>query len=123
MKERSKILLIDDDEDFCLYVKKALEAGEEYELTYSLNGPEGIAMAKRISPDLILVDIMMPGMSGDEVAEKLLSLDSTHDIPVAFITALATRKDEGKIGERYFISKPVTLGNLPKQVKSILKTG
>ncbi|MBA4397067.1 MAG: hypothetical protein C0394_06770 [Syntrophus sp. (in: bacteria)] len=71
-----------------------------------------IIMASKEPPDLILPDIIMPELSGGHVAEQLLENPATADIPVLFITAIASRTQVqsqlGKIGGRSFIAKPVT---------------
>ncbi|MDD5613885.1 MAG: response regulator, partial [Candidatus Omnitrophica bacterium] len=85
---RKKVLLIDDEEDFCHFVKLNLEDTGKFEVFTSGNGSEGIEIAKNEKPDIILLDLLMPVMDGSEVAEHLLRNEPTRKIPIVFVTAL-----------------------------------
>lgn len=119
-----KILIIDDEDDFCYFVKLNLEQTGKFEVLVATNGAVGINLAKTQQPDLILLDILMPGMNGSEVAEILLNDTATRHIPVVFLTALAKKgeveKSKGRIGGREFIAKPVTTEELIFKIESIL---
>lgn len=110
--KKIRILLIDDEEDFGYFVKLNLEKTGRFEVTTTTSGAKGIIMVSKEPPDLILLDIIMPELSGGHVAEQLLENPATADIPVLFITAIASRTQVqsqlGKIGGRSFIAKPVT---------------
>ncbi len=103
---RSKILVIDDEDDFCEFVKWSLEKTGKYEVVVSTDGAAGIALAEAEQPVLILLDIRMPQMNGAEVADHLLHSDSTRDIPIAFITGLL-QKDEVKKRSGYIHRLPI----------------
>ena len=122
---RSKILVIDDEGDFCEFVKWSLEKTGKYEVVASTDGATGIALAETEQPELILLDIRMPQMNGAEVADHLLHSDITRDIPIAFITGLLqkneVRKRSGYIHGFPFITKPVTKVELVQQVESVLE--
>ena len=90
---RKKILIVDDEKDILLMLEKRLIA-EGYSVLTADNGKDAITIAKSKSPDLVILDVVMPGMDGCEVAEKLKDDYSTQDIPVIFLTALLTRKEE-----------------------------
>ena len=124
MQRKKKILLIDDEEDFCFFVKLNLEQTGKYEVFTATNGSSGLIMASREHPDLVLLDIIMPEMSGGQVAELLADNPKTKDIPVLFITAIASRSEvqsqEGVIGGRRFIAKPVTPAELMHKIDPIL---
>lgn len=109
---KTRILLIDDEEDFSYLVKLNLEKTGKFTVTTAASGPEGLILAAKEHPDLILLDIIMPELSGGQVAEQLLENPETADIPVLFVTAIASRTEvqsqQGKIGGRRFIAKPVT---------------
>jgi len=83
-------------------------------------------MASKEHPDLILLDIIMPEMSGGQVAEQLLDSPKTKNIPILFITAIASRKvvqsQEGIIGGRNFIAKPVTPEELMAKINGVFKS-
>lgn len=120
-----KILLIDDELDFCHFVKLNLEKTGCYEVLVATDGPQGLKLAKDQKPDLILLDILMPGMNGSEVAENLLLNNSTKDIPIIFVTAIARKKEVeehyGNIGGRTFLAKPVTPEELIDNIERILE--
>lgn len=65
-----KIVIIEDDIDICNMIKKFLE-NNKYSVQYALNGIEGINLCKSFVPDLIILDIMLPGLNGDDVLQKL----------------------------------------------------
>lgn len=90
-----KILIIDDEEDFCFFVKKNLEAISNYEIITANKGKKGIQIARKKKPDLILLDIMMPGIDGFEVLKRLKANEETQNIPVIMLTA--KDEDESKI--------------------------
>lgn len=82
-----KILIVDDDANSRAVLCDAL-AGEPYTLLESPDGAQAIQMACRESPDLILLDIMMPGCDGDLVLRRLKEQEETRNIPVIMVTAL-----------------------------------
>jgi CheY-like chemotaxis protein len=90
---KKKILLIDDEEDFCFFVKLNLEKTGRFEVLTTTSGANGVIMASRERPDLILLDIIMPEMGGGQVAELLLENPRTRNIMVMFITAIASRRE------------------------------
>ncbi len=124
-RRKKKILLIDDEEDFCFFVKLNLEQTGKYEVMTATTGSQGLIMASEDPPDLILLDIIMPEMSGGQVAELLLENPKTKDTSVLFITAIASRSEvqsqEGVIGGRRFIAKPVTPLELMAKIDPILE--
>ncbi len=126
MESKKKILIIDDEEDFCFFVKGNLENTGEFDVLVTTSGKEGIKLACGEKPDLILLDINMPEMSGDEVAQILSNRYETKEIPVVFLTALLTKDEVGnesmaRIGKRNYIAKPVTTNELVTAIRGILK--
>lgn len=123
---KKRILLIDDEKDFCFFVKANLENTGDFEVTTTTRGKEGIKLAQKEKPDLILLDIMMPEMPGDEVAEILLNNPETSKIPIIFLTAIVTKKEMGdeaikKIGKQNFIAKPITSEELADSINRVLR--
>ena len=120
-----KILIVDDEEDFCYFVKLNLEETKQFEVLTAHNGPEGIEMAIRYHPDLILLDIIMPKMMGTEVAEALRSNEATKNIPILFVTAILKREEVGvkrrKFGGNIFLFKPVTLDELIHEMGAMIR--
>jgi len=125
MVGKKKILLIDDEEDFCFFVKGNLESTGEFEVVAATTGKEGIELARIEKPDLILLDIVMPELSGDEVAEAMLGDPKSNKIPIIFLTAIVPKEEIGtetvkKIGRHNFIAKPVTTEELVAGIKKVL---
>jgi len=126
MAEKKKVLLIDDEKDLCFFLKANLENTGEFDVLVSTRGDKGIELAQREEPDLILLDILMPGMSGDEVAEILLENPATAKIPIIFLTAMVTKEEIGDValkkrGGRNFIAKPITTEELVGAIKMVLE--
>lgn len=126
MAARYRILVVDDEEDFCYFVKNNLEDTGEFDVLTANNGEQGIAIAKEASPDLILLDIIMPGLSGTEVAENLLQDPQTRQIPIIFLTAVVTKEELGpqtlrEIGGNNFIAKVVETSELVGAIKEVLR--
>ena len=84
-----RILHVDDDEDIQVIVQLALEVVGDFELLQFGDGPAAIKAVAGFSPDLLLLDVMMPGMSGNEVWKSITDDPSIEPIPVIFITAKA----------------------------------
>jgi CheY-like chemotaxis protein len=134
LEEKTKLLIIDDEEDACIFTKSILEKTGRYEVIFSTKAKEGINLAKSHRPDLILLDVRMPDMDGAEVAQHLSEDEATQAITIVFLTALAipmaflvslleneTLKKETKQGDGYyFIQKPVTAKELVERLDSVL---
>ncbi len=123
LRNKLKILLIDDEADFCYFVKLNLEKTGRFEVLTATNGQDGIVLASRELPDLIILDVVMPGLGGGEVAARLQESHKTGHIPILFITAIASRTQvqahEGLIGGRKFIAKPVTPDELMAKIDGL----
>jgi signal transduction histidine kinase len=122
MKDKPVILVVDDQPQN-IELLEAYLVPQGYEIVKAANGEEALALAAEL-PDLILLDIMMPKMSGFEVLEKLRADEKTRLIPVVMITALREIEDRVKALEAGcddFISKPFDKVELLARVKSILK--
>ncbi|MCL2168954.1 MAG: response regulator [Defluviitaleaceae bacterium] len=107
--ERKTVLLIDDMDSFLLVLEEMLK--DEYDVLVSLDGEDGLETAKVTMPDLVILDIMMPGMSGYEVLEALKADDSTASIPVILCSSTDSQEDLAKrtaLGACGFIKKPFT---------------
>src|SRR5574344_1703131 len=102
-------VMIVDDVDANVLLLKLLLTKAGYKTTTAYNGKDALNLVSRTSPDLILLDIMMPVMDGHEVAEKLKGMPDKRDIPIIFLTALNSPEDivKGfKNGAADYISKP-----------------
>jgi len=115
-----RILIIDDEPDVLLILGKRL-ATAGYGVIKAASGREGLIRAKVDRPDLIILDMMMPEMSGEEVAQELKADSETRSIPVLFLTALFTKRDETAkghaVGGQTFFAKPYDPEELLAEVK------
>ena len=108
IKQNPVVLAVDDTPEN-LDVVKGILAGD-YTVKAAINGQMALKIVEKSPPDLILLDIMMPGMSGYEVCEQLKANPATRDIPVIFLTAMEQTTDEAKgfeLGAADYITKPV----------------
>lgn len=97
--------------------------GDSYALKVAIDGPRALAIARKTPPDIILLDVMMPGMSGYEVCEQLKQDPMTAHIPVIFVTALSEVTDEARgfeLGAVDYITKPVSAPLVQARVKTHL---
>lgn len=121
--ERSTILVVDDSPDNLSLISGLLK--DLYKLKVANNGEKAIKIAQTDSkPDLILLDIMMPGLSGYDVCKMLKADTATRDIPIIFLTAMAGAEDEKKgleLGGADYITKPISPPILLARVKTQLQ--
>jgi len=123
MKEINKKILIIDDEPVNIKFLKTMLKPAGYKLISANNGVEGLKLARDENPDIVLLDITIPGMNGYEVTEKLKSDHSTRDIPIILITALDGLDDKLRgieAGADDFLSKPVNPGELLARMQAAL---
>ncbi len=119
-----RTILVIDDEPVNIQVLSRKLKWEGLGVLTAKNGREGLELAKSGSPDLILLDIMMPGMDGFEVCQKLREDERTKSIPVIFVTAQNSKqgKLEGlKAGAVDYITKPIDLEETTARIRSQLK--
>lgn len=116
-----QLLLIDDNEDILTYVSSVL--ADSYTITTASNGQEGIEAARAIIPDIVISDVMMPGIDGLELLETLKSDQLTNHIPIILLTAKGSNesKIEGlKLHADDYISKPFNEEELSLRLRNIL---
>jgi len=118
MNMKNRILIVDDDPSTLMALSSILK--KDYKIYVVKDGPSALETADEIRPDLILLDIFMPGMSGFEVLGELRGNDKTKDIPVIFITGTTDKDDEIKAlasGAVDFIQKPLNEGIVKLRVR------
>ncbi len=116
-----RVLLVDDIKDNITILIETLK--NDYVLGFALNGPDALKYAREKSPDLILLDIMMPDMDGYEVCRRLKADPDTRNIPVLFITALdeiENKTSAFEVGAVDYITKPFELLEIKARVKTHL---
>ncbi len=119
---KSRILVVDDEPLNVEILQEMLS--QNYEIVSAYSGNEALEMVEKTSPNLILLDVMMPGMNGYEVCKQLKGKEKTRSIPIVMVTALKEREDRIKAIEADaddFLSKPVDMSELNARVKSLLK--
>lgn len=122
-KMEKKILIIDDEQDLCETVKAQLESNN-FKVATAKDGPEGLDKVKEYKPDLIILDLMMPGMDGFEVCRRLKKDTKTASIPVIVLTAL-DQEDAAKkalsMGAEGYMVKPFEQDALLFTIREFLK--
>ncbi len=119
----TRVLVVDDEAPIRLLCRVNLEA-EKMEVLEAADGESGLATARTEKPDVVLLDVMMPGMDGWEVAERLLDDDATREIPLVFLTARAELRDRARgleLGGVDYITKPFNPVELASVVESLLE--
>ena len=118
------ILIVDDDPNIAMLVQLALSANPDYATTIINDGNEAIESIKNNHPDVILLDVMMPGISGFEICKRVKSDEATKYIPVILITAKTDTADKihgMDIGANDYITKPFNPDELLARIKALLR--
>ncbi len=125
MPHKISVLIVDDSPQVCEAMKVNLERTKRFTVQTAQDGRVGLRLAQKIVPDVIVLDIMLPGQSGGQIAEQLRELHSTQRIPIIFITGMITKAEieqrGGEIGGEIFLAKPVSTEELIATIHSVLK--
>ncbi len=119
--EKATILVVDDTPENIDILVGVL--GEDYKVRVAIDGVKAIQLATKTQPDLILLDVMMPGMNGYEVCEHLKQDPLTAHIPIIFVTAMSEASDETRgfqLGAVDYITKPISASIVKARVKTHL---
>lgn len=118
------ILVVDDDPAFLTYMEELLRRND-YIVVSASNGKDAIDIAIEKQPDLIVLDVMMPEMSGGMTAHHMSENDNTREIPIIFLTSVISESQEmlidNKEGSYQFLAKPIRAGRLLEQVEQALR--
>lgn len=123
MLDKHSILLVDDEEDILEFLSYSLEK-QGYKIFTANDGNKGLMLAKKHSPDLVILDVMMPGMDGIELCEKIRQVPNLNDTLILFLTARAEDYSELAgfgAGADDYITKPVKPKLLISRIKAILR--
>ena len=119
----TRVLVIDDEAPIRLLCRVNLEA-EGMEVLEASDGPTWLEKARNDEPDVILLDVMMPGLDGWQVAEELLDSDVTSSIPIVFLTARAEVRDRARgldLGGIDYVTKPFNPVELAPLVLALIE--
>lgn len=121
---KHKILVVDDEVALTKMIKLNLERTEKLDVRIENNGIRAFEAVKSFQPDLIFLDIMMPDISGDDVAQQLRQDNKLAHIPIVFLTAIVS-KDETEtmgsvVGGNRFLAKPVKTEEILEVIEEIL---
>jgi len=117
-----KVLVIDDEAPIRLLCRVNLEA-EGVEVVEAADGEQGLEVARTEEPDAILLDVMLPGLHGWAVAERLLEDETTQNIPIIFLTARADLRDRARgmdLGGVDYVTKPFNPVDLAPLVRDVV---
>lgn len=121
-KKEKKIVIIDDNASFVDVLKRFLNI-KTFTVFVAYDGSEGIDVVSKVMPHVILLDIMMPGLSGYEVCERIKKNDKVKHIPIIFLTVRSRPEDieKGyKLGAAHYITKPFNYPELIEIIKKVV---
>ena len=122
VSKQTRVLVIDDEAPIRLLCRVNLEA-EKMTVLEAADGPSGLEKARAEAPDVVLLDVMMPGLDGWRVAEELLDDPRTASIPIVFLTARAELRDRARgidLGGIDYVTKPFNPVELAPLVRNLL---
>ena len=118
----ARVLIVDDEAPIRLLCRVNLEA-EGMDVLEAADGPSGLEAARRERPDVILLDVMMPGLDGWRVAEELVEDADTSSIPIIFLTARAELRDRARgldLGGLDYVTKPFNPVELAPLIRDVI---
>jgi two-component system phosphate regulon response regulator PhoB len=118
---RTRVLIIEDERDLTEVLVYNLQR-EGYETVVAHDGPEGLRKAQTLLPDLVLLDLMLPGLSGIEVCRELRAGERTRDIPIIILSAKAEETDQVvgfSLGADDYVTKPFSVKVLLQRIKAL----
>lgn len=122
-RNKKRILIVDDEPSVVTFIESALILEHKYELATAADGFEAGQLVATFQPDLIILDIMLPGMDGFEVCRRVKEDEATSHVKILAITGFATEENVQKImhaGADDYMAKPLKLQELQKKVEELL---
>ena len=111
MTEKKRVLIVDDEPSFTRLLKLNFHHTGRYVAEVVNDATAAVEMTEKFVPDVILLDVMMPGMDGGDVATRIHAMPKFHDVPIVFLTAAVKREEvkarEGRCGGIPFVAKPI----------------
>ncbi|MGZ3536352.1 MAG: response regulator [Thermodesulfobacteriota bacterium] len=118
---KKKILVVDDEQDMAMALKVRLKANG-YNVVFASDSVQAFTIANKENPDLIILDIMIPGGGGFVVAERLKQSAATHSIPIVFLTGIQGGQERAyKLGASGYLMKPYQPEELMKTIHNALE--
>ena len=122
---KRKVLLVDDEVAFTRMTKLNLDRSGDYETHIVNDSTQAVAAVKKIKPDIIFLDVMMPGLDGGEVASLLREDPELSNIPIVFLTAIVSKEEiaqdgGSQIGGNEFLAKPIKIHEMIETIKRML---
>ena len=125
LQNQTKILLVDDEPNILVAIEFLLTK-EGYQIQKAFDGQQAIEKVESFHPNIIILDVMMPGLDGFEVARRVRHMDGNDDIKIIFLTAKGTTQDKMKgysTGGEYYLIKPFDNDELVNLVKELVAFG
>ncbi len=123
MEKKRKILIVDDERELCESIKNVF-GDKEFSCSFAYDGGSSLSMVEKEKPDLILLDIMIPGLDGFEVTQRIKHNEKFKDIPIIILTVLGDSKDRiagFKAGADDYLTKPFDPDELVLRIKANLR--
>jgi CheY-like chemotaxis protein len=123
---KTRIIVIDDEPALTRMIQINLERGGKYDVATENHGSKAIEAIREFRPDIILLDIMMPDRSGDDIAQEIRDDPRLSRIPIIFLTALVTTDETdakaSRIGGNIFLAKPVKSAELIRVIEETMES-
>ena len=121
MLQKKRVLIVDDEPSFTRLLKLNFHHTGRYIAEVVNKAGDAVEAAERFAPDIILLDVMMPGMDGGEVATRIHAIPKFRDIPIVFLTAAVKRQElamhQGRCGGIPFVAKPIEFHEVLRHVE------
>jgi CheY-like chemotaxis protein len=123
MLPKKRVLIVDDEPGFTRLLKLNLHHTGRYTAEVVNDAAEAVQVAERFAPDIVLLDLMMPGLDGSEVADRLHAVPQFRNIPIIFLTAAVKKQEvaerEGICGGIPFVAKPIEFQEVLRHMEKV----
>ncbi len=124
MKRQHRVLVVEDEQDIAVLIKHALERSGEAKVEIAASGDEGLRLAAESRPDLVILDLNLPVLSGTEVCRALRGQPATAQMPIIMLTARTSEAERVSgldLGADDYVTKPFSLRELAARVRAVLR--